>query len=133
MRHIAYHQVLDLQAGSGALGLATWRCDLADDALTWSAGVYDLFGLAHGERVDRRDAVAMYDDASRASLHQLRAQAIATGYGFSLDARILAADGVERWMRIIAEVVREHGRSVALHGIKRDITAQVARWGSARV
>lgn len=139
MRGIAFHY---LQHGPGIAGslldratsadFGAWKCDLADDRLTWTGAVYDLFGIARGETIDRRDAVEMYDPASRAALARLRTHAIATGCGFSLDARIHAADGATRWMRISTEVVQLGGRSVALHGVKRDITASMARWGTVR-
>jgi hypothetical protein len=36
-------------------GMGAWSCDLANSSLLWTAGIYDLFGLPAGTRVDRRD------------------------------------------------------------------------------
>jgi PAS domain-containing protein len=116
---------------AAAAGFAAWRCDLdLGDRLTWTPGVFEMFGVSPADPLDRRDIVALYDPASRRQLEQLRSHAIATGVGFSLDARIVRPDGAPRWIRIVAEPIVRDGRSVALHGVKRDITAQVGSMGS---
>lgn len=108
--------------GRGVGMLAHWRCDLGDDTLTWSDGVYDLFGLPRGSTLDRRAVVDQYLGASRTLLADLRAHAIATGTGFAMDAQIERPDGGRRWFRLAAEVLRDGDRSLALIGVKRDIT-----------
>ena len=47
--------------GVGALGLqhaGLWECDLTNETLTWSGGVYDIFGLPRGTVVSRSDALS---------------------------------------------------------------------------
>jgi len=104
---------------------AAWRCDLADDSLTWSAGVFDLFGIEPGNKVDRQDAVAMYCEESRELLEQLRAEAIATCGSFTFEARIRRLDGQMRWMRVTADVAKKDGRAAHLYGMKQDITDEM--------
>lgn len=105
--------------GSALLPPASaWQCDLADETLTWGEGVFDLFGIPRGARVDRREIVAMYDDVSRGQLERLRRQAIASGTGFTLDARICTLAGEWRWMRIKATTLVRGGRAVRLYGRK---------------
>jgi hypothetical protein len=96
-----------------------WECELADSSLTWTAGVYDIFGLPQGARVTRDEAVALYCEQSRAAMERLRSYAIAHGQGFVLDARIRpASGGAERWMRLIGAPSLEDGRAMRLHGLK---------------
>jgi hypothetical protein len=43
----------------GALGIhhsGCWECNLADNSLTWSGGIYDIFGLPRGSPVSGEDA-----------------------------------------------------------------------------
>lgn len=104
----------------GALGVhhaGCWECDLADSTLTWSGGVYDIFGLERGVMVGRDDAVRFYAEESRAKMERLRAHAIRHHRGFTLDVEIRAASGEARWMRLIAAPRQDGGRSV-LHGLK---------------
>ncbi|MFN3726193.1 MAG: hypothetical protein ACK4SZ_07800 [Allosphingosinicella sp.] len=100
-------------------GVGLWACDLASKRLTWSAGVYDIFGLPRGVRVRRDEAVALYAEESRAAMETLRAYAIKHRRGFTLDAELRPAQGGTRWMRLIAVPVCEGREVVRLHGVKR--------------
>lgn len=95
-----------------------WECDLKDDALLWSGGVYDIFGLPRGVSISRSEALGFYAEHSRAALDQLRAHAIRRQKGFTLDAEIQPASGGRRWMRLIAAPVIDGKRTIALHGVK---------------
>ncbi|HEX3422984.1 MAG TPA: hypothetical protein VHS33_06250 [Sphingomicrobium sp.] len=96
-----------------------WECDLADNSLTWTSGVYDIFGLPQAAAVTRSEVVSLYYEDSRAALERLRSYSIAHRRGFVLDAQIRPVSGdVRRWMRILAAPVCEQGHSVRLHGLK---------------
>lgn len=105
----------------GALGLqhaGLWECDLSDNRLTWSGGVYDLFGLPRGARISRDEALAFYCEESRATMERLRTYAIKHRRGFTLDAEIRPATGGQRWMRLIGAPVLSGDRAVRLQGLK---------------
>ena len=95
-----------------------WECDLRDNSLIWSGGVYDLFGLPRGSAVTRDEALSFYMEDSRAKMDKLRAYAIQHRRGFTLDVTLRPAAGPERSARLIAAPVLD-GPSVArLHGLK---------------
>ena len=101
-------------------GLGLWRCDLADNRLSWSVGVYDLFGLERGSPVDRCQAAALYTPDSRDAMERLRAYAIGHKRGFTLDVDIDRADGGRCAMRLVAAPVLDaQGDVIALHGAKQ--------------
>lgn len=106
----------------GAVGLhhaGLWECDLADDSLIWSGGIYDLFGLQRGGPITRIKALAHYSADSLVKLERLRSHAIRNRRGFTLDVEIYAASvGKSRRIRIIAAPVYEDGVPVRLHGLK---------------
>lgn len=95
-----------------------WECDLGDSSLTWSGGVYDIFGLPRGVLVTREEAVALYSVESRAAMERLRTDAIRHKRGFTLDAEVRGARGKRRWMRLIAVPVCVDDRPVLLRGLK---------------
>jgi hypothetical protein len=96
-----------------------WECDLADQSLIWSGGVYDLFGLERLAPVQREQVLAHYSQDSMIKLERLRAHSIANGVGFTLDAEIRAAAvGKNRRVRLIAAPVLTDGVAVRLHGLK---------------
>lgn len=105
-------------------GVSAWECDLKTNALTWTNGVFDVFGLPRGTRIRREDTLALYDDESRAELERLRADAIARQHGFTMDAKILRTDGDQRWIRLTASVVSLEGRPTHLYGMKQDVTQE---------
>ena len=105
---------------------AAWQCDLSDDSLRWTRGVFDLFGIPAGTRLDRRDTVAMYTEESRELLERLRSDAIANRGSFTFEAQIRRLDGELRWMRVTADVACSNGRATHLYGQKQDITAEMA-------
>ena len=42
-------------------GIGLWECDLSDNSLTWSAGVFDIFGLPRGANICRNDTRSLLD------------------------------------------------------------------------
>jgi hypothetical protein len=101
------------------LGIGWWECALADDRLSWTDGVYDMFGFARGSMVDRRDAVQRYVSESRVAMERLRAHAIEHKRGFTLDVEIEPTSGERRWMRLIAAPICIGDRVVRLRGLKQ--------------
>jgi PAS domain-containing protein len=105
----------------GALSLhhaGCWECDLANDSLTWSGGVYDIFGLPRDADISRDECVGYYREECRAKMERLRANAIRHRRGFTVDVEIRPVTGQSRWMRLIAAPVCVEGRPVRLHGLK---------------
>lgn len=105
-------------------GIGLWECDLRDNALTWSTGVFDLFGFPRGQKVERDASVALYAEPSRAAMERLRSYSIKHRRGFTIDVEIAPANGGKRWIRLTAVPVCFRSRVVRLQGIKRDVTFQ---------
>ncbi len=106
----------------GGIGLhhaGLWECDLSNDELIWSGGVYDIFGLERRSAITRAEAISFYHDDSRAKLERLRSHAIRHTCGFTLDVQIYAAAVREcRMLRVIAAPVFGTDGVVKLHGLK---------------
>nr|WP_225447997.1 SpoIIE family protein phosphatase [Streptacidiphilus sp. P02-A3a] len=92
----------------------------------WSDSVYDLYGLSPAARpvaLDQLAAHAHPDDAQsvgrflRTLLHHLRPASAAL--------RLQRADGISRYIRVVAEPVLDHGGHLtAIRGAYQDISAQ---------
>jgi PAS domain-containing protein len=96
-----------------------WECELPGNRLTWTTGIYDIFGLPRATRVSRAEALSLYCEDSRAIMERLRGYAIDHATGFILDAKVRPANGErERWMRLIGAPLCEGGRTVGLYGLK---------------
>lgn len=121
--HVLNSTAIDLIAPPAVGNLAMhhagcWECDLTDQSLIWSGGVYDIFGLPRGVEVSRDEAVSFYCEESRAAMERLRAHAIKHNRGFTIDVEIKAAIGEHRWVRLIGAPVYRDGQPVRLHGLK---------------
>ncbi len=125
--------VLDATVAGDADGLADrgiglWHCDLADDALRWSAGVHDIFGLPRGIIVSRERALAIYDPASREPMERLRAYAIRHRRGFTLDIDLIPPGRPRCAVRLVAApVLGPCGEVIALRGVKQRLAADVGQ------
>lgn len=109
-------------AGLADRGIGLWHCDLSDNALRWSAGIYDLFGLPRGDIVSRQQAVALYDPASREPMERLRDYAIRFRRGFTLDIDLHPAGGAPCAVRLIATpVLGVRDEVIALRGVKQKL------------
>ena len=102
--------------------MGVWECTLPENRLEWSDGVYDIFGLPRGARLERNDIAGHYKPASLIELERLRSAAIAEGTGFSFDAEIVTRMGDHRWIRITATAETEAGSVRRIFGTKQDIT-----------
>ena len=119
-----YRKMYDRVSDLARIGV--WEYDLTTEVLTWTDGVYDLFEIPRGARIDREEILKLYDPRSRVAMERLRSEALRTGTGFSLDIRIHTGTGRERWIRLTADVEQEDGRSVRIFGTKQDISAEKA-------
>ena len=108
--------------------IGAWSCDLASGRLDWTDGVFDIFGLPSENALDREATIQLYCEESRELLERKRSRAIENRDGFTLDARIVRPDGIERWIRITAATRGSNGRTEMLFGMKQDITDDRMRW-----
>lgn len=115
-------QLVDRASETARIGI--WECDLSDNSLQWSNGVYDLFEFPRGAKVSREETVACYSPASREAMERARAKAIAECSDFALDAEITTVLGRRRWMRLTGTVEAENGVAVRIFGMKQDITEE---------
>lgn len=109
--------------------IGAWECNLANEALSWTDGVYDLFGLQRGSTIQRSSILDLYEASSRSEMNRMRSGIIRNGGAFSLDCRIRTASNEKRWMRLIVGVGHENGRPIRIFGSKQDVTAEKGLWG----
>ena len=110
--------------GRATDGIGRWTCDLADNCLSWTDPVFDLFELPRDARISRDEIVGLYCEESRAAMERLRAYAIKHRRGFTVDMQIRTTGGRRRWMRLLAAPVCDGDRVVQLQGLKQDISRE---------
>jgi diguanylate cyclase (GGDEF)-like protein len=109
-------------AATARIGI--WQCDLADERLTWSDGVYDLFEYPHDVPLTRASTLALYTEKSRREIEAARSAAIANCSEFALDCEITTTTGKRRWMRLTGAVESRDGVATRIFGVKQDVTEE---------
>jgi diguanylate cyclase (GGDEF)-like protein len=114
--------LFDRASATARIGI--WQCNLADNSLLWTNGVYDLFEIPRNTPVTRELTLALYTESSRLEMEAARARAIATCSDFSLDCEIITTTGKRRWMRLTGAVESRDGVAHRIFGMKQDITEE---------
>ena len=107
----------------GAARIGAWECELETERLSWTQGVYEIFGYPASNPLRRADIVDLYIDESRRHMELARAEVIRSGAPVTLDTEIRTWRGEKRWMRLSINAVREGGRPVRIFGSKQDVTS----------
>jgi len=117
-------------------GIGSWSWDISGDVVTWSEGLYRIFGLKPDQfeatfegylsRVHPEDR-----DLARANVEG----ALASGEGFSGEVRVLWPDGTTRWLHTRGAVVTDReGAPRRMTGTCQDVTEAreaMNRWAEA--
>ncbi|QOZ50605.1 sensor domain-containing diguanylate cyclase [Bradyrhizobium sp. CCBAU 53338] len=106
-----------------AARIGAWECELETERLSWTQGVYDIFGYPANNPLRRANIVDLYVDESRRSMELARAEVIRSGSPVTLDTEIRTWRGEKRWMRLSINAVRDGGRPLRIFGSKQDITS----------
>ena len=113
-----------LRIGEQMAGTGSWELDLATQRLTWSEGLFRLFGLEPGS-VDPSFATFMDrihpDDLPR--VQREIEDGMLSGQPFAYEARVVQPDGAIRHLRSANEVLLdEDGLPVRVVGVGLDVT-----------
>ena len=115
-------QLFDRASATARIGI--WQCNLSDNSITWTNGVYDLFEIPRNAPVTREMTLKLYAEKSRLEMEAARARAIATCTDFALDCEIITTSGKRRWMRLTGAVESRDGVAHRIFGMKQDITEE---------
>ncbi len=110
-------------------GFGNWSVELPSRALSWSDGVYAIYGYDRGDFKPDLDVVREHyigPDIERVA--QIIEEALAEGTDFEYQARINTKMGDEKHIRVVGEVeFGPDGKPVAYSGVMQDITEEILR------
>ncbi len=124
--------VRDLQRSEDALAMAqeaahlgSWDHDLGG-RMVWSKELYNLCGVRPESFEPASDSLVRFTHADdREAVAAALTKARAAGAAFAVDARLVAADGTERWVEHRGRFARDaKGRAIRALGTTLDITAR---------
>lgn len=106
-------------------GLGMWERNLATGEISWSEGMYRIFGRTREEFGGTGDEVLSYvHPEDRAAFRSAFEENVRKGSsGFGQDFRVLRPDGEVRWVLRRAQLVRnEKGELATMLGVALDLT-----------
>jgi PAS domain S-box-containing protein len=115
-----------LEDAEAVAHIGSWERDLATNEVSWSSGMYHLFGVAAGGGPrDYAAAMKLLHPEDRAFIDELNDRAVREGTGFDFEARALHPDGEPRYVHVRGQVVSGGaGSAPRLIGIVHDVTEQ---------
>jgi PAS domain S-box-containing protein len=113
-----------LEAAQRIAHVGHWERDLRTDFITWSDEIYRIFGTPLGNRqMSFQEFLQMIHPDDRPRVVQSVEEAVGKLRHYSVDYKILRADGEERFVHSEGEVVRDDsGRPLRAFGTVQDIT-----------
>jgi PAS domain S-box-containing protein len=117
----------DLLVVAGRLAqVGSWWADRDRRTVFASDLVCDLHEVPHGTQLPMQSVASRYPGEGAAQLDAAVRACFREGVPFDLELPLVTERGNHRWVRTVAEAVRDHtGRIVMLRGAQQDITAQV--------
>lgn len=100
-----------------------WRLDLSKQEVFWSDEVFHIHDLVPGEYPPLEGAINYYHPEDRPRIQQALETLMDTEVPFDIQARLVTAKGVVRYVRSRGEIERGvKGEAIAIFGIFQDVT-----------
>ena len=103
--------------------IGAWTFDPATGEGTWTAEVARIHGVDPQRATNAAFGLSFYAPEDRARIEQSIRDAVELGRPYDIEAELIAADGVRRWVRTIGRPVQRDGRVVEVRGSLQDVTA----------
>ncbi len=119
----ALKRVGELFAKTQALAsIGGWEFDFLTDALFWTEEMYRIHDLLPHSGISMERARSFYAAADLARMDDAARRARDVGDSFDLELRLTSAIGRRRWVRMLGQPLRRHGKIVGLSGTVQDVT-----------
>ncbi len=124
-----------LERTQEAVDLGGWEIDATTGALRCTDEIHRIYGLPVDEELTLETALALFhpDDADRVG--EAYGRLVTEAEPFDVEARLIAADGQRRWVRVIGgPTYEDDGETVAsFRGVTKDITERREREADLRM
>lgn len=115
------YQLLEVAGSVGQLG--GWSVRLADNRVSWSGGLYEIFGLSKDTPPDFSLVNDLLTEEHRGTILRCFQRCAEEGTPFDEEVEAERPDGSRLWLRSIGRAARDQaGRMVEVQGALQDIT-----------
>ncbi|MBN9414317.1 hypothetical protein ABS71_01315 [bacterium SCN 62-11] len=103
-----------------------WEFDPATGEGDWTEEVARIHDLDPDSPIDKNTGLNYYHPESRPLIEQAVSRCLQGGEGYDLEARLVSAKGVVKWVRALGAPVIQDGKVVLVRGLMQDISARKA-------
>jgi diguanylate cyclase (GGDEF)-like protein/PAS domain S-box-containing protein len=114
-----------LQQTGRLAGIGGWTIDLGSQTLNWTAETCHIHGVPPGYKPEIETAFAFFEPAARPIIRAAVQNSMAGSGPYDLELPFIRADGEQRWVRTLGDVVMENGKPIRLTGAIQDVTERV--------
>lgn len=114
-----------LELAASAVGAGLWAWDCSSERLWATARARTILGLEQRASIDPADVLRVVDPVDAAKLSVALRAALERGGEHAMHFRIVAPDGVSRWIAVQGTIeLGPRGESALVRGVVRDVTQQ---------
>lgn len=104
--------------------IGAWALDIASGAVSWTRGVYMIYGVEPGDVTEKEAALSYYELEDQDRLRAAIEAATDEQRPYDLTCRLRRKDGTRRVVRTSGKPLLADGRVIRLAGVIQDITEQ---------
>jgi len=101
-----------------------WEFDVATGKGTWTGEIARIHDLPPDAPIDVKAGLNYYSVESRPKIEKAVREVVEDARPYDLEAEIISAKGIRRWVRTIGRPVLENGKVVGVHGTMQDLNSR---------
>lgn len=103
-------------------GVGGWELDLRSQRITWSEQTRRIHEVDDAYVPTLENAIQFFAPEARPEIEAALAQALHTGQPWDLELGFVTGSGRHAWVRVVGEVMHEHGEPARMVGAIQDVT-----------
>jgi PAS domain S-box-containing protein len=107
--------------------VGAWEYGIEDGTHLWTEEVHRIYGLPQDETPSAERSIQYYHPEDRPAIEEAFGAATEDGEPYDIEARLIDADGNQRWVRTMGEPRYEDGELTHVRGTIQDITERKDR------
>jgi signal transduction histidine kinase/ABC-type amino acid transport substrate-binding protein len=103
-----------------------WEYDVGSKKITWTDGVYDIYGISRSEygSPSLHQALEFFHAEERKILEDAFQKTLISGESYDLILKLVSGDGISKWIRTSGHAIYGDGTVLRIYGNYADITEQ---------
>jgi len=102
--------------------VSAWEYDVTSDEFIWTEQLYEMLSVSHDFEPTVRETFDFFHSDDQERVEAAYEQAIEDGAAWDIEARVITAAGVQRWVRVRGDPQSPDGEVTRIRGTIQDVT-----------